>query len=224
MGSAGIPRLASRCKVDRATGPHIPPLRPEIARRVQPLGLRRSGPLPSSPLRPSRGNGDSPPESRASSRKYFRRRVGRHLATPVRLVSPSCLIKPELLDTVIQIFVQRIDQRSCQFSFLFRTQLIELLTELRGISGHIHHSHGQSVGLSVFSSLSGITWPLTTKLSRAASAASAGAPCYASSRHRAPTTEPWLSSHCSQHVDTPGQAMTWNAWRQEAGPHRTGSS
>ena len=101
-----------------------PPLRPETAPRVQPPGLRRSGPPPSSPLRPCRGNGDSPPESRASSCKYFHRRAGRHLATPVRLVSPSCLIKPELLDVLIQVFVQRIDQRSCQFSLLFRTQLI----------------------------------------------------------------------------------------------------
>ena len=53
--------------------------------------------------------------------------------------------------------------------------------------------------------------------------ASAGALGYASSRHRASTTELWLSSHCSQHVDTPHEAMTWFAWRQEADTHRTDS-
>ena len=48
--------------------------------------------------------------------------------------------------------------------------------------------------------------------------------CYVSPRHRVPTTEPWRSNHCSQHVDTLRHAMTWTAWRQGADPHRTDSS
>ena len=56
-GAGGIPRLASRCKVDRAADPYIPPLGPETALPVQPIGLRRFGPPPASLLRPDRGNG-----------------------------------------------------------------------------------------------------------------------------------------------------------------------
>ena len=70
---------------------------------------------PPSPLRPGRENGGSPPKSRANSCKYIRRRARRHLATSVRLISPGCLIEPDLLDVLIQVFVQRIDQRSRQF-------------------------------------------------------------------------------------------------------------
>ena len=150
-GTAGIPRLASRCKADGATGPHIPPLRPETAHRAQPPGLRRSGPPPSSPLRLNRGNESSPPESRASSCKYFRRRAGRHLATPVRLESAGRLIDPDLFGVLIQVFIQRIDQRSRQFGLLFRTQLVELLSERGSISGHVRYSQGQSEGSSVYS-------------------------------------------------------------------------
>ena len=62
------------------------------------------------------------PESCANSCKD-RRRVGSHLTTPIRLVAPGCLIMPELLDVLIQVFVQRVDQRSRQFSLLLRLSL-----------------------------------------------------------------------------------------------------
>ena len=146
VGTGAIPQLFSRCEADRVTVPHIPPLRPETAHRVLPPGLRRSAPPPASPPRLSRGNGGSPPESHADSCKYLRRRSRRGLATQVRPISPRRLVKPELLDVLIHVFVQRIDQRSRQFGLLLWTKLVELLSELRSISGHLRYSRVQSVG------------------------------------------------------------------------------
>ena len=113
---------------------------------VRQMALEFATPPPASPLRPSRGNGGSPPKSRANSCKYLRRRAGRYLTTSVRLVSPRRLIEPELFDILIQVFVQRIDQRSRQFGLLLRTKLVELFSEFRNISGHLRYSQGQSEG------------------------------------------------------------------------------
>ena len=67
--------------------------------------------------------------------------AGREEISPRRYAS-YLRIEPELFDVLIQVFVQRIDRRSRQFGLLLRTKLVELLSELRNLSGHLRYSQG----------------------------------------------------------------------------------